>query len=176
MTKFRIKSEQEMQKPFGKCIRLLEDLQFYRQRVVPTDDPKWFRRVHPDILCSTDGPMLEMTSGYLEGSVTNLGCIEFGLDDSYHGWFFNIEFENHIYFVPQQIVDIPDTCGTNYRDLARSYYEQVSQKNSRSKLWSDILIEVYEEEMTRNPNGLWEPILTSEVVLRFEQRKALLSI
>jgi len=169
MTMFRIKSEQEMQKPFGKCVRLLEDLQFYRQRVVPTDDPKWFRRVHPDIFCSTDGPMLPMTGAYLEGSVTNLGCVEFGLDDSYHGWFFNIEFNGHRYFVPQQIVDLPDTCGTNYRDFARSYYAQVGHRDSRSKLWSGMLVRVYEEEMTRNPSGSWSPLIVSEVVARFEQ-------
>ena len=63
MTKFRIKSEQEMQKPFGKCIRLLEDLQFYRQRVVPTDDPKWFRRVHPDHYVGS--PRLRLPATYL---------------------------------------------------------------------------------------------------------------
>tara|TARA_B100000614_G_scaffold262909_1_gene300712 strand:- start:187881 stop:188435 length:555 start_codon:yes stop_codon:yes gene_type:complete len=184
MTKFRIKSQDEMNKPFGKCVRFLEDLQFITmRRVEPTDDPKWFRRIPlaPYALLPK-APPLEPTGHYLEGTVINHGCVENGfraLDSSlpeYLGWYFEIVYNGYTYHVPQQIVDILAKDDLDYKLTARRYYAEVDHKDDRARLWAESLVQVYEEDMRRGINSPWSPDLPYVVTEVFEQKKALLAV
>jgi len=187
---FRIKSEAEMSKPYGKCIRFLEDLQFvaFRQ-VVPTDDPKWFRRVPLAAMpFDTSSPPLIEEVGLVDGNITNKGCLiasQFLIDNivtsadlehTYKGWYFDIEWNGNLYSVPQIIVDIPMKWSNDYKMTAREFYKETTPADSRAKMFTDILIEEYESEMNRSIGGPWDPNLTNIVIERFEKQRDLAAI